>query len=167
MLGVPHQPPHRTLAAYTRFGERSRAMTDDKLKLWLGFSKFLLGTVAVGLVSIWINSGIETRQMELKEMEETGRFVDYALQENVGVRMRFAQYFSTVIRSDELRERWGEYSELVEKEFLATQQQEAELAEVIKRGDIAAAELEVAKGDLARLRWELEVSPGSRRSGFL
>ena len=140
-------------------------MTGDKLKLWLDFSKFLLGTVVVGLVSLWINSGIETRQVELKEMEEIGRFVEYALEENVGVRMRFAQYFSTVVRSEELRERWEAYSELVETEFTETQEQEVALDEAIERGDYAGAGLDAAKGELAQLRAELKVSPRSGVSG--
>ena len=140
-------------------------MTGDKLKLWLDFSKFLLGTVVVGLVSLWINSGIETRQVELKEMEEIGRFVEYALEENVGVRMRFAQYFSTVVRSEELRERWEAYSELVEMEFTETQEQEVALDEAIERGDYARAGLDAAKGELAQLRAELKVSPRSGVSG--
>ena len=140
-------------------------MNGDKLKLWLDFSKFLLGTVVVGLVSLWINSGIETRQVELKEMEEIGRFVEYALEENVGVRMRFAQYFSTVVRSEELRERWEAYSELVETEFTETQEQAVALDEAIERGDYAGAGLDAAKGELVQLRAELKVSPRSGVSG--
>lgn len=102
-------------------------MTDERLNIWLGFAKFLLGTFALGLVSTLINSAIQERELELKEQEQIGEFLQHALDQDVGVRKRFAQYFATVTRSEVLRTRWQEYSDLVEIEFQQTQQEKQEL----------------------------------------
>lgn len=44
-------------------------MTDERLKIWLGFGKFVLGTVVIGLVAHFINYEIQNRKVELKEAE--------------------------------------------------------------------------------------------------
>ncbi len=80
----------------------------------------MLGTIVFGLVTTAINHQIQEREIELKETEQLGKFVEHALNENVAIRRRFAQYFATVTRSDQLRVRWAEYSILVEKEYEET-----------------------------------------------
>jgi len=40
-------------------------------------------------------------------MELFGRYVDYALNEDVGVRKRFAEYFAAGTISKDLRDRWN------------------------------------------------------------
>lgn len=99
-------------------------MDEKKLELWLNFWKIFLGTFIIGLVSAVISWQIQTREIELKdkeaefrEMERLGEFVKHALSKNVAVRRRFSQYFSTVTRSEELRDRWKEYAVVIEKEF--------------------------------------------------
>lgn len=54
-------------------------MDNEKLKIWLGFAKFLLGTVFLGLVTTFVNNGIQNREIELKEIEQLGKFIDHAL----------------------------------------------------------------------------------------
>lgn len=95
-------------------------MTDERFKAWLNFSQFILGTVVLGIVSIAISNQIQTREVEIKEQDANAKFLEQALQEDVGVRRRFAQYFSHVTRSSELRSRWGEYAKLVETEYQET-----------------------------------------------
>jgi uncharacterized protein (TIGR02145 family) len=50
-------------------------------------------------------------------MELFGRYVDYALNEDVGVRKRFAEYFAAGTISKDLRDRWNEYLVIINKEF--------------------------------------------------
>ncbi|MCK4662352.1 MAG: hypothetical protein KAT68_05775 [Bacteroidales bacterium] len=92
-------------------------MEKEKLKLWLEFGKFFLGTFLIGFISLVINSGFESREIAIKESEQIGKYVEIALREDVGVRKRFAEYFKTVSVSDEYRERWTEYFHLVNSEF--------------------------------------------------
>lgn len=107
-------------------------MTDERFKAWLTFGQFFLGTVVLGIVSTVISHQIQTREVEIKEQDANAKFLEQALQENVGVRRRLAQYFSHVTRSAELRERWGEYAKLIEAEYQDT------LAEK-KRSELLAA----------------------------
>lgn len=110
-------------------------MTDERLKIWLTFVKFLLGTFVLGLVSTIINGQFQKREIELKEQEQVGEFLDHALQEDVGVRRRFAQYFATVTRSSELRERWTEYYKLVNVEYQKIEKEKQALEEQAAKAD--------------------------------
>lgn len=92
-------------------------MEKDRLKLWLDFGKFFLGTFLIGFISLVVKSGFESREIAIKESEQIGKYVEIALREDVGVRKRFAEYFKTVSVSDEYRERWTDYFDLVNSEF--------------------------------------------------
>lgn len=92
-------------------------MENEKLKIFLDFSQFVVGTIGLGLVSTNINYHIQNREITIKEQASIGQFVQQALQEDVGVRRRFAKYFATVTRSDEMRQRWAAYSDNIEEEF--------------------------------------------------
>lgn len=123
-------------------------MNSEKLKTWLNFSKFFLGTFVLGAATVLVNYHIQsqevllkaeevklkkeefnlatlekTREIELAELKSLGAYIDHALVDNVAKRRRFSQYFATVTRSPELRERWKEYDELVEDELKNTQTQ--------------------------------------------
>jgi hypothetical protein len=93
--------------------------SDEKLKLRLSFLKFLIGTIALGITSTIINGRIQDREIDLKEQEAISKYIEPALQEDIGVRHRFAQYFSIVTNSTRLRERWKIYCDTVDKEYLA------------------------------------------------
>lgn len=92
-------------------------MDENKLKLWLDFGKFFLGTFLIGFISLVINSGFENREIAIKESEQIGKYVEIALKEDVGVRKRFAEYFKTVSVSEKYRDRWNIYFDLVSLEF--------------------------------------------------
>ncbi len=92
-------------------------MDNEKLKLWLDFGKFFLGTFLIGFVSLVIKWGFQDREIAIKESQQVGEYVEYALLEDVAVRKRFAEYFKTVLVSDDHRERWENYFTLVENEF--------------------------------------------------
>ncbi len=79
----------------------------DKLKEWLSFLKFFLGTFILGVATFFVNKDIQNREIEIKEQEQIGKYIEHAIHEDVGIRLRFAQYFRNVTRSDTLRERWG------------------------------------------------------------
>jgi hypothetical protein len=93
----------------------------ERFKQWLSFAKFLLGSFALGLITLLVNHQIQERELEMKEQEEMGHFLNQALTEQVGVRRRLAQYFASVTRSDALRTRWQAYLTIVEQEYSQTQ----------------------------------------------
>jgi hypothetical protein len=140
-------------------------MSDDRLKIWLGFVKFLLGTVALGLVTTLIKSAIQERELELKEQEQIGQFLRHALDKDVGVRQRFAHYFSTVTRSDELRERWKEYSALVDEDYQETVKKKERLEAEVAQQNLDALERERLFARIAELEQALRpASPPSEES---
>jgi len=121
-------------------------MDEKQVNLWLKLGQFLIGTVGIGLVTIYINYQIQEREIEIKEMETLGKFVELAINDNVAVRQRFAEYFSTVSRSEDLRKRWAVYSDILNEEFRA---------EEIKTVEINQQKEEEEK-KLAALREQLE-----------
>lgn len=135
------------------------ALTDDRLKIWLGFARFILGAFALGLVTTLINCEIQERDIELKEQDQVGQFLEHALQKDVGIRRRFAQYFSTVTRSHELRKRWEEYNKLVAVEYQETVKEKQEVQEKVKKTGIDAKERERLLARLAELEQALSTKP--------
>lgn len=112
----------------------------ERLQLWLGFIKFILGTFTIGIITTFINYHIQQKEIklkeieqqraiELKEQEQLGNFIQHALQEDIGTRKRFAEYFSTVTRSKELRDRWSSYYEIVRDEYNQTKKELSALKE--------------------------------------
>ena len=96
-------------------------MENDKLKLWLDFGKFFLGTFLVGFISMIAKLGFESRELAIKESEQIGQYVEIALREDVGVRKRFAEYFKTVSVTQGYRTRWASYFNIVNEEFKTIQ----------------------------------------------
>ena len=146
-------------------------MDKDRLNLWLGFGKFFLGTVVLGLVTTFVNNKIQEREIELKELDQLGQFMVHALDEDVGKRRRFAQYFARVTRSSELRSGWERYEQLVQKEFDDTKSEfektRVALAEAQKRGEPQTFEVLRLQSDLDRLRAAIEVAPSASARVFV
>lgn len=136
-------------------------MEPERLKQWLSFAKFFLGTFAIGLITLIANHQIQERELEIKEQEAIGHFLEQALIKDVAFRRRFAQYFASVTRSDDLRARWKSYLDVVEVEYKDTQDKlakaEQDVQEAVKNptateGALATALLDqkVAKVDALR-----------------
>lgn len=51
------------------------------------------------------------------ELNYINNFIDSALTEDIGVRLRLAEYFKSVSPTDEQRDRWEKYYIIVKKEF--------------------------------------------------
>lgn len=144
-------------------------MTDKRFKQWIGFTKFLAGTVVLGLVTAFINREIQSREVALQELQHLGAFVEHALTENVGTRRRFAQYFAYVTHSDELRARWEEYLHVIDEDYAATQNEkiekvkrEGELRKALAEGKRVEAELGRVRTEISALTAELETQPARR-----
>ncbi len=56
----------------------------ERFKQWLSFAKFLLGTFALGLITLLVNHQIQERELEMKEQEEMSHFLNEALTAEVG-----------------------------------------------------------------------------------
>ncbi|MGD2186938.1 MAG: hypothetical protein PVI71_12455 [Desulfobacterales bacterium] len=113
---------------------------------WLKFFQFFLGTVVLGATTTWVSFYIQNREVEIKELEQLGTFVEQAIDENVAVRLRFAQYFASVSKSDEVRKRWKAYEALL----LEEKQKEEENLQKLKEDKEKVSELETQVAASAR-----------------
>ena len=151
--------------------EQSKQLVQGiSFKQWIDFVKFFLGTFTVGVTTIVVNYQIQNRELELKELEKLGGYVDHALEENIGVRRRFSQYFATVTRSNSLRKRWEEYNLLVEQEYGKVvkdkeekERLESQLQEAYSQGEEVGGELTRVRTQILLLEQELKVARERQR----
>jgi hypothetical protein len=129
------------------------AMDIERFKEWMGFSKFLLGTVILGLVATGINYHFQKREIEIKEMEQLGKYVAHAIDENLAVQERFAVYFATMTTSDELRKRWHEYQGIIDTKI---EQEEAKLAAKKEEAREEQAKISLLESRLGEQQEEIE-----------
>jgi hypothetical protein len=144
----------------------------DRSQQWFAFAKFLLGTFTIGIVTLIANHQIQQRELEIKEQESVGHFLVQALTQDVGVRRRFAQYFATVTRSDNLRSRWESYLAVVDREYKDTQAQLSKAEQDVQKAistiepenalNTALLDQKVSKVD--ELRAALAVKPSQDRA---
>jgi len=134
-------------------------MSDDRFKAWLTFWQFVLGTVVLGAFSTIISNQIQTREVEIKEQEANAKFLEQALQEDVGVRRRLAQYFAHVTRSEDLRARWADYAKLVETEYQDTLSEKQSLQKEIEQKNLDATARDMLQQRIAELEQQLSPKP--------
>jgi hypothetical protein len=91
----------------------------EKQKIYFDFFKWLLGTVGIGILTIFINARLNNRAAALNEMQFYDRYVTdlIVLNNKTGPRRLLAQYFSTVAPSDKIRDGWKKYYEIVNVEY--------------------------------------------------
>jgi hypothetical protein len=97
-----------------------------RLSIWLGFWKFVLGSFVLAALTAILNYQIQSRTVTIKakeqEKEYLKSFINQAMDDNLEKRLRFAQYFATL-----LKEGWTEYYKQLDQE-LALQKEQVERA---------------------------------------
>lgn len=131
----------------------------EKLKEWLGFWKFFLGTFILGLATFLVNRDIQNREIEIKEQEQIAKYIEHAIQDDVGIRLRFAQYFRNVTRSETLRERWQDYLEIVQREYDETKREKERLVAEVQQESKTALEKEALQARIEELEAALNPRP--------
>ncbi len=131
----------------------------EKLKEWLGFWKFFLGTFILGLATFMVNKDIQNREIEIKEQEQVAKYIEHAIHEDVGIRLRFAQYFRNVTRSDTLRERWQDYLTIVQAEYNEKKAEKESLVAKAQVESITGQEKDVLQARIQELEAALNPTP--------
>ena len=131
----------------------------SKLRLWLNFWKFVLGTVALGAFSIVINWQIQDQKLDLErqrhEQEYLGDYVEQALDDNLEKRVRFAHYFSSLTLGSDLQNRWSAYHEDLVKEQTSKQALLEQTREALAAEDARQQDSSVDAGLLEELRQQV------------
>jgi hypothetical protein len=93
----------------------------QKLKLIFDVVKWLIGSVALVIVTMIIDYGFRDRAAGLDEVKQYDHYVTnlIVLNKEVGPRRLLAQYFSYVLPSAQLRKCWQDYYWLVNTEYQA------------------------------------------------
>lgn len=108
-----------------------QASTDDavkRLELWIGLIKFISGTVILGLVSAFLNHQYQTAQLDIEreksshaielqdkqaEFKYLSDFMEHAINEDLEVRIRLANYMQSAALSENIKDIWREYHGLL------------------------------------------------------
>ena len=135
-------------------------MNVETLKVLVGFAKFFLGSVVVALITFWVNAGFKDREIALSELEFLAQFKSEALNEDIEVRRRLAEYFSHLTLGEEMRQRWAEYLELIESQTRRIGILEEQLTTVSPASSVEASGLQAELSELrmrsSRLAVELD-----------
>lgn len=87
----------------------------DRFEKWLDFIKVFLGTFVIGLLGYFAKLSFDNRNLAILESEQIGKYVEQAMVDDLEVRLRFADYFNTVLPKNR-NTGWEEYhSELLEE----------------------------------------------------
>ena len=146
-------------------------MTDERLKIWLGFWKWmasaLIITGGISFATILINAKHKNTELEIainrEEATYLNSFLARALDDRLPIRFKFAQYFAYVSTSDKYKEGWKKYFEAVESEVQQAKAEEQKLADRLAKGEDNEEELRRVKRRLAEIQDELAVSYSETR----
>lgn len=92
-------------------------MDNSRLKLWFSFIKFFLGTFLLSLISILVKNSLDIRRIEINEQQQLQNYANDFIPNEIGIRLRYAQYYATISRSKDIRVRWTEYVSILQKEY--------------------------------------------------
>lgn len=106
-------------------------MENEKLKIWLGFWKFILGTVALGIISAILNWQYQNKQLEQEKVRQesdfVAQFLNNALDKDLEKRRDFAEYFFRVSPTADARERWKKYQEYITSQMSSANKYQDEI----------------------------------------
>ncbi len=94
-----------------------KGMEERKLEIWLDFIKVFLGTFVVGLLGYFAKLSFDNRNLAIMESDQIGQYVEQAMVDDLEVRLRFADYFNTVLPKERTTG-WEEYYNELKEEYL-------------------------------------------------
>ena len=90
----------------------------EKFKLIMEYVKWFVVSVVLVVIALIIDSGFKSRDQGLKEMTQYDKYIDVLVyNDNVGAKVKLAEFLSIITTSKDLRDRWGVYLEKVRAEY--------------------------------------------------
>lgn len=114
----------------------------ERLKVYAGLLKFMLGTVVLGTISLVFNEQYRATQLDLEkersrralelqerraEVEYLSKFASNAMDKDIKVRVDFADYMKSVALSSALQTIWSRYFDVLTKKAQEAERQIKEL----------------------------------------
>ena len=111
-----------------------RSADIQKMKLIFDMVKWIIGSVALVVITMVIDYGFRDRQAGLNEAKQYDHYVTQliVLNKEIGPRRLLAQYFSYVLPSEKLKKCWQEYYWVVNQEYEAMAKRDSVLESKIK-----------------------------------
>ena len=139
-------------------------MTDERLRTWLSFWKWLISAVVVtggiSIVSLMINAEHKATELEIRtiqmEKEYLTQFLQEAVSDNLERRRKFAEYLSILSTTERFRERWSQYLAKIEDEQNSVEKEISELISELKTQ--TGEERRNTRREIAQLARELAMS---------
>lgn len=121
----------------TNEANSNESLKFEKVKFWVSVSKWVIGSVAIVVIALVINSGFKERVTGIQEMQAFDKYVDVILKaDNIEERWKLCQFFSTVTPTERLRDKWINYKHLIQPDydtFKKLKQKEFELNQEIQK----------------------------------
>lgn len=112
----------------------------EKFKLIMEYAKWFVVSVVLVVVALIIDSGFKSREQGLKEVTEYDKYIEILVyNDNVGAKVKLAEFLSIISTSDDIRERWEIYHKKVKAEYEEFEKMNAEKEaklEVLKQKEI-------------------------------
>jgi hypothetical protein len=114
----------------TDSGNKKSDPAIERLQIYVGFAKFLIGTVAIGAITVIFNQQYRNAQLDLEreksnhalalqekqaEVEYLSKFVANAMDKDIKLRVDFADYMKSVALSTTLQKIWSNYYVVLSK----------------------------------------------------
>jgi hypothetical protein len=125
----------------------------EKFKIRMELFKWLIGTVGVVAVTMFINWGFKDRSVGMAEISDyNNKFATdlIILNPNPMKRRMLAQFFANVTPSEKLKKGWEDYFEIVEIDYKAYQKQKDSL-KVLKKNAKDSMEIKIIDENLKAL----------------
>lgn len=137
-------------------------MTDERLKLWLNFLKWVLSSVVItggiGIATVVLDAKRQETELQIKVNEQEKNyltsFLERALDDNLEKRHRFAQYFAALTQSDTYKKGWENYLDKIKVELAKTRSKLEAIEGTLQ--EKSGEDLERAQDEIAELRAQLK-----------
>ena len=144
-------------------------MSEERLKTWLGFWKWLVSALFITGGIAWATIIINAKhkdtelviQKNIEEAKYLSSFLDRALDDNLEKRYRFAQYFAHVSSPGGYKDGWDSYFLAIKQEVNKLEDEKQKLEDSLS--DRTGRDLELAKRRISILERELASSYSVRR----
>ena len=97
----------------------------EKFKLIMEYVKWFVVSVVLVVVALIVDSGFKSRDQGLKEITQYDKYFEVLVyNDNVGAKVKLAEFLSIISTSDDIRERWEIYLDTIRAEYEEYQKQE-------------------------------------------
>ena len=104
-----------------------KAFNFERYKFKMEMFKWVIGSVALVIITIVIDKGFKERTAGIQEMQAFDKYVEIILKaDNIEGRWKLAEYFSIVTPTERLRIRWLSYKDSIRSDYFKFRDLKAE-----------------------------------------